>query len=488
MAQPALEPARRASQLRRLRAKLAAYPVFGVPQRSNGDEARYAQRSYIGSFAKGLAHGALGLPDPAGYRAYLRAIATGTQRALDAIPSPFLRGLVAGVLNLDYAYEGDDATQFALPAAPALASAATAAETVELYWAALARDVPFSHYDDDATVAAACRELTALTACTAPRSGGAVTPQLIFRGWGAALRGPLLSQFYWIDVARDPLAAAPQQLHFSLRGHDFMTQREEFVALQERPLIAKADRAHSACYMYSMRCLADCLGRSSAEAVFANALAFIGGLPSVQPFFDPVLVRELAAGAQVLAGRATFFQKLLVHRRVRPEAVGWLVDLTRRGHEMPLHPTLLHARAVDAVERRHGTALLPQAYPGGCPPHPSYPAAHSGIAGAVVTILKAFIVDDAPFPDPVTASNDGSALGEYHGAGLTLGGELDKLAMNFAFGRTGAGVHFRSDNHQGLLLGEAVALSLLRDRAAAMPRLGGRFSVRTFDGRTVRVA
>jgi hypothetical protein len=49
------------------------------------------------------------------------------------------------------------------------------------------------------------------------------------------------------------------------------------------------------------------------------------------------------------------------------------------------------------------------------------------------------------------------------GEPLTVGNELNKLAFNIAFGRDAAGIHFRSDEIQGLRLGEAVGLSVLTD-------------------------
>jgi hypothetical protein len=482
-------PAKRLRSLHDLRATLERLHLVAASQHDNGDEQRYADRRYPGSFAKGLAHsGELGLVDPVGYRTYLRAIRTGNPRDLSAIPTPFLRSLIASVIDLDFAYEGDDATQFALPPAPMLASATTAAELIELYWAAVARDVPLTRYADDPQIAAACAELSSLGDIAGfPRSGTAIEPTQIFRAAGRALEGPLISQFYWIDIVREPLGGAPQALRFARPGKDYLIDRDGFVAAQSTPEYGAEELVENRAYVYSLRCLADCLGRAGAEAVFANAEAFLASLDSsaLQPFYDPVVVRELCASAQALAGRAIYFQKLLVHRRVRPEAVGWLLDLTRRGHAMPLHASLVHAKAVAAVESTNGNALLPQAYPGGCPDHPSYPAAHSGTAGAIVTILKAFIVDDFPFPNPTIANDDGTALQPLSGVHITLGGELDKLAANFAYGRTAAGVHFRSDNHAGLHLGEAVALSVLRDRTRTMVSAGG-FAVRTFDGKVVR--
>jgi hypothetical protein len=49
---------------------------------------------------------------------------------------------------------------------------------------------------------------------------------------------------------------------------------------------------------------------------------------------------------------------------------------------------------------------------------------------------------------------------------LTVNGELNKLGHNVSFGHgIHAGIHWRSDTDTSLLLGEAVALSFLRNKA-----------------------
>jgi len=49
---------------------------------------------------------------------------------------------------------------------------------------------------------------------------------------------------------------------------------------------------------------------------------------------------------------------------------------------------------------------------------------------------------------------------------LTVNGELHKLASNVSFGHgIHAGIHWRSDTYQSILLGEEVAIRFLRERA-----------------------
>jgi hypothetical protein len=109
------------------------------------------------------------------------------------------------------------------------------------------------------------------------------------------------------------------------------------------------------------------------------------------------------------------------------------------------------------------------------------------VAGACVTVLKAFFDESYLVPETVTAAPDGRSLSPSAGPPLTVGGELDKLASNIALGRDFAGVHWRSDSMEGLLLGESVALELLRERRLLPNETFTGFSLRRFDGERVTV-
>jgi len=119
--------------------------------------------------------------------------------------------------------------------------------------------------------------------------------------------------------------------------------------------------------------------------------------------------------------------------------------------------------------------FLPQAYPEGCPTHPSYPAGHAVIAGACVTVIKACLDESYVLPEPVMASADGLSLLPWKGADLTVGGELDKLAANIIQGRNHAGLHWRSDAVEGPALRRllaALTLDAVAELALLVVRLG----------------
>ncbi len=199
--------------------------------------------------------------------------------------------------------------------------------------------------------------------------------------------------------------------------------------------------------------------------------------------FGLPFIVDLASRVAMHALRASWFQKWVVHRRLRPEELGGRLESAAAGAPIVAWPDarLVQSDAFTEARRRTGTCLLPVAWPEGAPLHPAYPAAHAATAGAMVTVLKAYYAEEWVLPDPVEPSPDGSELRPID-ASLTVGGELDKLAWNLALGRAFAGVQWRSDAEAGLRLGEAVAVALLRELRDLLPEPHGAFTLRAFNG------
>lgn len=472
-----------------------------VPARTNGDEEALADR--IGCFSKGLPHDALGQVDPAAYEYLLRALESGRPEHFEAIPLGGEVKLANPQAAFAFDLVGPDGCQVELAPPPAFASAELAAEMVELYWRALARDVPFARYDADPLVARAADSLSRLSGYAGPKEDGRVTAGTLFRGTGAGeLTGPLISQFLWQPIPLTPIFVE-QTLRTAAPGDDHLTDYEDWLAAQNGALTGVNRFDPRPRYIRSGRDLGEYVHQDFTYQGFLGAcLAALrmgtltdGGNPYKHSrtqtgfitFGQPYLVYLLAVVTQV-ALKACWYQKWLVHRRLRPEAVGGRVENQLGGRaEYPLHTELLESEVLEEVRRRHGTALLPQAYPEGCPTHPSYPAGHAVIAGACVTALKACLDESHQIPQPVVASADGLSLKPYDGPPLTVGGELDKLATNIAFGRDFAGLHFRSDGSRGLELGERVALAVLEELRFTGNELFQGYSLRRFDGSRVTV-
>jgi hypothetical protein len=190
---------------------------------------------------------------------------------------------------------------------------------------------------------------------------------------------------------------------------------------------------------------------------------------------------------------------------MRPEEYGALVqaNLTRTT-PFPqaagaLHPDVLHSAVLPLVNSTYGTFLLPQAFPEGSPTHPCYPTGHGAVAGACITALKFFFDCSQPIQpllqrsgrDVYVPSNDGLSLNLYTGSDaseLTVNGELNKLAHNISFGHgIHAGIHFRSSSFWSILLGEEIALSILRDRAKSYNE-PFTINITKFDGTTATIS
>jgi membrane-associated phospholipid phosphatase len=185
-----------------------------------------------------------------------------------------------------------------------------------------------------------------------------------------------------------------------------------------------------------------------------------------------------------------WYQKWFVHRKLRPEAGAARVHQRKTGGAAyDISTDVLNSNAVAAVFTLFGTYLLPQAFPEGSPMHPSYGAGHATVAGACATMLKFWFDESYVIPSPVQPSADGSTLNAYTGSDvLTVGGELNKLASNVAYGRNIAGVHWRSDAVESLKLGEQLAVSFLRDQRPLYNEVVPPWTATAFDGTPLSVS
>jgi membrane-associated phospholipid phosphatase len=491
---------------------------------NNGDENTLP--GFVGNFHKGLPTiNAFGEVDPVAYHALLDALASGDPADFEKIPLGGTAKLTNPQAGLAFDTEGIDDHQIAEPPSPETASNERAAEAVENYWMALTRDIPFISYGTEPLTQGAMAELSTLSGFKGLKP---VTGQNLYRlgmgdqnfsGTGAFSDtiGPYLSQFLLVPRKMGAHEYTAEIKTYKTRangGVDYLTDEASWLAAQQgngssndslnidpTPRLLRSGR-DLAQWVH-----VDLLYQGYLEAVLVlnthnaplspqnpyrtsktqNGFGTLGG-PFIQSLMAEVARRAL---------QAQWFQKWYVHRALRPEAYGALVHFQITQGRYPfIKKQVLDSQAVKMTFAQNNTHLLPIAFPEGSPTHPSYGAGHATVAGACVTILKAVYDESTPiatlFP-PVVSAADGLSLLPYTGpdAGqMTVGCELNKVAMNVANGRNIAGVHWHSDAVASLFVGEQVAMSVLEDVKKTLNELrggGGNFSFHDFRGKVVTI-
>jgi len=474
----------------------------------NGDRALYTDFSALHS--KALQHKGLGVPNKQSYLSFVNALEDESFAALQNVivgtpgggPNSRLNG-PAGSFAFDL--EGLDSHAYVIPAAPAVATAQTATEQVEHYWAALLRDVPFTEYSNsNPLVAAAVSDLNSRSFINSSANNQfprPVTPQNLFRGQlfvgDGNVKGPYISQFMLqpTSFGAQPLS---QQYQTFLPNQAFLTDVASYQNVQNGGASGEPLRDPVFRFIRNGR---DLTGYTRVDVLYqAYFVAFLVisgiGTPlnptnpyngsNTQKAFGTLGGPDAAGTLAEMATRAlkaSWCRKWIVDLRLRPEEYGALLE-ARRINSSPfpqaagaLHSDVLTSAVLPTILSTFGTHLMPLAYPEGSPTHPCYTGGHATVAGACTTALKFFFDGSqklrplllAAGSDIKQPSSDGLSLVNYTGADrdqIDINGELSKIAFNVAFGHgVHAGIHFRSSNHWGILLGEEVALRVLRDRA-----------------------
>jgi membrane-associated phospholipid phosphatase len=469
-----------------------------------------------GSYSKCLPHDDLGQVNKLAYQTYLSALASGKPQDFEKIPMGGYFTLSNPMAAYSYNLDACDSSQIPIASPPAFSSAEIAAEMAELYWMALLRDVPFFSYGSSEEIAKAGTDLGKHLSGYADRkeSNGVVSPSRIFRDGTAkgSLPGPYISQFLWLEV---PYGASkiPQKYRFPASGEDFLTDYSAWLRNQRG--FFPDDAIHLDAvprYIRTGRDLIEYVHRDFSYQAFLNAALIALGAAYAKheprapfsrenPYVDSLTqtgfstfggpnVLELIPRAASIALRASWYQKWLVFRRLRPQEFGGRVQnhLAKKAR-YPIHEDMFASEVLEKTRGLHKSWLLPQAYPEGTPTHPAFPAGHAVLAGAGATIIKAFFDESYQLPNPVQPSEDGLSLKPYQGAEkLTLGNEIDKLAANIGLGRCFAGIHWRSDSREGLRVGEASAISLLKNlKNTTREGMDRQFKFTSFEGNQISI-
>ena len=474
----------------------------------NGDRARFTDFSALHS--KALRHDGLGVPNRNSYLSLLNALEDGTFADLQNVivgtpgggPNSRLNGPAT---SFAFDLEGRDSHAFPVPPpAPGVATAQTATEQVEHYWGALLRDVPFTEYGSNPLVAEAVADLNSRSFINSSANNQfprPVTPQNLFRAQvfpgDGNVRGPYVSQFL-LQPTFFGAQELTQRYQTFLANQDFLVDVPSYQNVQNggasgEPLVDPVARFIRNGRDLTAYTRVDVLyqGYFVAFLVLAGIRARLNPTnpyngSNTQKAFGTLGGPDAAGTLAEMATRAlkaSWCRKWITDLRLRPEEYGALVEARRTGSSpvpqasTALHSDVLTSAVLPKILAKHGTHLLPQAYPEGSPTHPCYTGGHATVAGACCTALKFFFDGTqklrplllAAGSDIKQPSSDGLSLVNYTGADrdtIDINGELSKVAFNVCFGHgVHAGIHFRSSNYWGVLLGEEVALSILRDRA-----------------------
>jgi len=505
----------------------------------NGDSERFTD--FSGSWSKCLKHDYLGIVNRSSWLSLVHALQTERWEDFENIEvgnpgGPGFTGTLNGPMGaLAFDLEGLDPFATVIPPAPSVTSAQTAAEEVEHYWAALMRDVHFTDYPTSSLAAQACADLNNMSYIQSANNifPHPVTPQNLFCGQivpgDGSVQGPYVSQFM---IQPTFMGAQPmsQQCHRFLSvsegGGDYLTNPTEYLSVESgfppsfslqydpvfryirmgRDLTAytHVDALHQA-YFVACLVLAELATPVNPGNPYNASLTQHGfgtfGTVAGGPVDAKGTVPEMATRAL----KASWFHKWVVNLRQRPEEVGALLHarLTNQ-HPIPqaaaaLHHDLLNSAVLPIIHGQYGTYLLPQAFPEGAPAHPCYPTGHGTVGGASITAIKFFFDCSQPIrplllaagSDVMVPGSDGLSLVPYTGAdrdSLTINGELSKLAWNISAGHgIHAGIHFRSSTYYSILLGEQVAISVLKDRANSYKE-PFTIHITKFDGTTATIS
>jgi hypothetical protein len=369
-------------------------------------------------------------------------------------------------------------------------------------------------------VAAACADLQAMPGYNGPRdSFGNVTPQVVFRAnLPGVTTGPIVSQYLMRGFVYDGIFVEEPKMQLPLPGEDFLTFWPE--AMNARNGWPNGSPGFSGVidpvrrYPRAMRDLAQLAAQDIIASAYQRAIHVLrlnlGGalMDENWPYHGNVMQEAFATfgtgdlctqvGAVCQGERPVWYSKWNVHRMLRPEEYAVLVHrVVADGADYPIHPSLLASDALPRIFAHNqarnsarglgaiGTYLLPTSIRPGAPTHPSYPSGHAITAGACVTVIKAWWREGIGFPGPRQPTADGTGFTNFTGGGLTIGGELNKLAFALTHGRDMTGIHWRSDGVAGLAMGEEVAIRYLCERTLTYPEPFLGFRLTKFDGSQV---
>lgn len=483
---------------------------------TNGDEELYKNNAvapYAGSFSKTFEHnsdGSLTSDGKDNFKKLLYALKSGEDSDFSDIQLANGK-LVDPQASLCIALDGVDSCTIPSLTPPALSSPQQMVEMLEDYAMEIARDVPFIDYSTDPTISALLNtghlnSPSFLSNYSGPVSGGVITSANIFQGTN--LPGGYISQLLYFPIPI-PGFDLIEQKYLSPKtraegGLDFGVDLADMVYLQNGNVLPNNNsRFHSdKRYIYNGRTLAESVHNDVLFQFHYHAALILKylGCPrnsgwniaaNQQPFSsfggDADAFPNITAACGVAIKHA-WYHKWQIHRRLRPEATSILINNQKNGVSGYnfMDATLMANDIITDIGTLHHTYygktnsfVLSSSFPEGCPAHPAYPAGHATVAGAGITMIKAYFDCSTKWVDLPNLTNYGSGSRLFKTAktnvdgtalvaatdipNMSINDELNKMAYNIALGRDWANVHYRTDGDMGMLLGEEVAINYIKD-------------------------
>ena len=499
-----------------LRAKLlrSAKADFDAPHNDFGEG--YDRRTYYDSatqqvfypwiHSKGLTHDAItGWPLKADVDLLLQARSTATSEAVDAIP--LSGGATRKIQNILCSHNfniigTDPSPTFDVITKPAIDSNESAFEMAEVYSKSLLRDVSFWDIEQGVN-ATANTHITNLNAfpskSIAPVDGGLITAPLLHRDTlPGCLDGPYVSQFLVNGSYFNPIRNENNQAQFRTWNDTIGSQDiTNWLSIQngEEPLSTQG--LSTPLFIWNARYLMAIGFTESPAQTMAWLTDYIlnqsllalqfqgsdnndnyisGGLPSLHSSIQGVITACMSTAAhhkwgvqmglrpEALAQRYHFAETLNNNSALFDDVPGFQFIKDQVNGVM--------APFIGEVQTQSttGTALLRLTRGSGSSMDPSKPSMWSVVAGACITIFKAYLEchdefdQELAYPYSVIHSLTGGLPTTYAvppGTTITINGELNKLASNLGMCQSWLGESFRSC--LAYELGEKIGIRYLED-------------------------
>tara|TARA_B110000046_G_scaffold183330_1_gene219229 strand:- start:327 stop:1994 length:1668 start_codon:yes stop_codon:yes gene_type:complete len=512
----------------------------------NSEGQFYDDRTYYASgreyspymFSKTLVHDATtGFPLKDDVKKVVCAYMKGSESVLNDVPRhPDATRKLEGIASSQsFNLIGTDPSATKFNGVSPIDSVQTSFEMAEVYAMGLMRDIPFHEIqngavsaEDQATMSMVLGDLNTYSDKTThpvDPFNKDITGATLFRGAAQdELAGPYISQFLMLDYNYGNLEVEQKYLVEDDFGES--TTWAGWLAIQngitgaQRNFQKEADgTTNKKRYVYTPRVLGSKVHNDPLYQFYYQAALIALGPIGASAFDHPKTsawtsgggpdILSAVAGVALGALRTAWYHKWGVNMTVRPEVMAARIHLAKTNETyLQTVPGLADIRThaekmsniLEAIRSKNldGTYLLPLMFSEGSPTHPSFPAGHATVSGACVTVLKAMLKthdgnnDKLGWPLQAVESRNGTELEDVADAtGMTIVGELNKLASNVAIGRNVSGVHYRCDGDCGMVLGEQYAITYLTDKCKeyqeSVTGLFRGFVLEKFDGEVVRI-